>query len=77
MLKWMCGYIRLEKVGNEPIRQQKVYMVEVSEKVKEDRLWFGNVLKRPPHAAVHKCKKIYWSRGLREVKEDLNLLGKR
>lgn len=55
MLRCMCGHIRVKKKDIA----QKVYMTEISDKIKKSRLrWFGHVVRRPRHVAAHKYNNL-------------------
>ena len=58
MLRWMCGYTRLDRIRNECIRQ-KLGVVSIEEKLREDRLrWFGHISRRSRDAPVRKVEDI-------------------
>ena len=57
MIRWMCGYTRLDKIRNEVIRDL-VKVVPIEDKMRETRLrWFDHV-KRSVDASVRSCKRI-------------------
>jgi len=58
MIRWMCGFTRLDKIRNEVIRK-KVRVAPIEEKLRETRLrWFRNVKRRGVSAPVRRCEAI-------------------
>ena len=54
MLRWMCGYTRLDKKRNEYIRND-IGVAPIEAKMVENRLrWFGHVQRRPLEAPVRR-----------------------
>ena len=52
MLRWMCGYTRLDKIRNEIIRV-RLGVASISDKIKEGRLrWYEHVKRRQMTAPV-------------------------
>jgi len=52
MIRWMCGFTRLDRIRNEVIRE-KVGVASVEEKLNEIRLkWFGHVKSRAVNTPV-------------------------
>jgi len=46
MIRWMCGFTRLDRTRNEVIRE-KVGVAPIEEKLRDTRLrWFGHVKMR-------------------------------
>jgi len=42
MIRWMCGFTRLDKIRNDVIRE-KVEIAPIEEKLRETRfIWFGH-----------------------------------
>ena len=64
MLRWLCGYTRLDKIRNEVIRDL-VRVATIEDKMRESRLrWFDHV-KRSVDAPVWRCETINISVGYR------------
>jgi len=58
MIRWMCGYIRLDRIRKEMIRE-KVGFAPIEDKMRETRLkWFGHVKSRSENRPVRRCKTI-------------------
>ena len=58
MLRWLCGYTRLDKIRNEVIRDL-VKVVPIEDKMRESRLrWFGHVKRKSVDALVRRCETI-------------------
>ena len=65
MLRWLCGYTRLDKIRNEVIRDL-VKVAPIEDKFRESRLrWFGHVKRRSVEAPVRRCETINISVGYR------------
>ena len=66
MIRWMCGYTRLDRIRNEVIRK-RVGVAPLEDKLRETRLrWFGHVKRRSADAPVRRCEAIdlsYYKRG--------------
>ena len=57
MIRWMCGYTRLDRVTNVLMRE-RVGVAPLEEKMRETRLrWYGHV-KRSVDAPVRRCEAI-------------------
>jgi len=55
MIRWMCGYTKLDKIRNVEIIE-RVGIAPLEEKMRETRLrWFGHV-KRSVSAPVMRCE---------------------
>jgi len=58
MLRWMCGYSRIDRIRNRAIRDS-VEVAPIDDKLRESRLrWFGDVKKRSVDAPVRRCERI-------------------
>ena len=58
MIRWICGYTRLDKIRNEVIRDI-VKVAPIEDKMRESRLrWFGQVIRRSVDAPVRRCERI-------------------
>ncbi|PKA66968.1 ataxia telangiectasia mutated family protein [Apostasia shenzhenica] len=56
MLRWMCGYTRKNRMGNEYIRK-KVGVALIEDKLRESRLrWFGHLNHRSIEAPIRKIE---------------------
>jgi len=65
MLRWMCGYSRLDKIRNGVIRNS-VGVAPIDDKLRESRLrWFGHVKRRSMDAPVRRCERINIPEGRR------------
>jgi len=86
MVRWMCGFTRMDRVRNCEIRDlAKVAPIE--EKMRESRLrWFGHVKSRSMAAPVRRCELINLPGGKRGrgrpkkslnevIREDLKVVG--
>jgi len=63
MIRWMCGYTRLDKIRNEEIRDL-VKVVPIKDKMRETKLrWLGHVKRRSVDAPVRSCERINTSVG--------------
>ncbi|KAF3618393.1 Poly [ADP-ribose] polymerase 1 [Capsicum annuum] len=68
MLRWMCRFTRMDRVGNEII-QEKVGVASVENKMQEVRLrWFGHMMRRRTDFPVRRCEMLAmdgfrWDRG--------------
>jgi len=57
IIRWMCGYTRLDRIRNGVIRE-RVGVAPLEDKLRETRLrWFGHV-KRSVDAPVRRCEAI-------------------
>ena len=86
MVRWMCGFTRLDRMRNEVIRGL-AEVAPIEEKMRESRLrWFGHVKRRSVAAPVRRCEKINPPGGKRGrgrpkksleevVREDLRVVG--
>jgi len=55
MIRWMCGYTRLDRIRNVVIRKRAA----IKDKLRETRLrWFDHVKRRSGNELVRKCEKI-------------------
>ena len=82
----MCGYMRMDRISNEVIRDL-VKVVPIEDKLREIRLrWFGRVKRRSADALVRRCERINIPRGKRGkgwpkksldevIREDLKVVG--
>ena len=71
MIWWMCGYMRLNKIGNKVIRE-KVGVAPIEDKMREIKLrWFGHVKMRDVDVPVKRCEMINLS-GYRRGRERPN-----
>ena len=58
MVRWMCGFTRLDRKRNEEIRSL-AEVAPIEEKMRESRLrWFGHVKRRSVVAPVRRCELI-------------------
>jgi len=58
MIRWMCGYTRLDRMRNVVIRE-RVELTPLEDKLRETRLrWFGHVKRRSVDAPVRRCEVI-------------------
>ena len=58
MIRWMCGFTRLDRIRNEVIRE-RVGVAPIEEKLRETRLrWFGHIKKRGKNELVRRCEMI-------------------
>jgi len=56
MIRWMCGYTRLDKIRNVEIRE-RVGIAPLEDKMREIRLrWFGHVKRRSVSAPMRRCE---------------------
>ena len=57
MIRWICGYTRLDRIRNEVIRD-RAKVAPIEDKMRESRLrWFGHV-KRSMDIPVRRCETI-------------------
>ena len=85
MIRWICGYTRMEKISNGVIRDL-VKVAPIEDKMREIRLrWFDHA-KRSVDAPVRRCERISISEGKRGrgqtkksldnvIREDLKVVG--
>ena len=58
MIRWMCGFTRLDRIRNGVIRSL-AEVASIEEKMRESRLrWFGQVKRRSVAAPVRRCEMI-------------------
>ena len=58
MVRWMCGFTRLDGIRNDEIRGL-AEVAPIEDKMRESRLrWFGHVKKRSVAAPVRRCEMI-------------------
>ena len=58
MVKWMCGFTRLDEIRNNVIRSL-TEVAPIEKKMRESRLrWFGHVKRRSVAAPVRRCELI-------------------
>jgi len=58
MLRWMCGYTRLDRLKNETIRKS-IGLAPIEDKLSESKLrWLGHVKRRSVDAPVRRCESI-------------------
>jgi len=86
MIRWMCGYSRIDKIRNRVIRDL-VRVAPIEDKIREIRLrWFGYVKMRSEDTPVRRCEMINIPDGKRErgrpnksldevIREDLKVVG--
>ena len=61
MLRWMCGYTRLDRMKNDYIRTD-IGVAPIEAKMVENRLrWFGHVERRPLEAPVRRVDGMTFS----------------
>jgi len=59
MIRWMCGYTRLDRIRNAVIREW-VGVTPLEDKMRETRLrWFGHDKRRSRSAPVRRCEAIH------------------
>ena len=64
MIRWMCGYTRVDRISNGVIRDL-VKVAPIEDKLREVRLrWFGHV-KMNANAPVSRCERINVPNGKR------------
>ena len=65
MIRWMCGYTRMDKIRNEVIRDL-VKVAHFEDKMRETRLrWFGHVKRRSVEVLVSRCERTNFLEGKR------------
>jgi hypothetical protein len=70
MLCWICGRTRLDKVGNNDIRD-RLGVAPIGEKLIQQRLrWFGHVHRRPPRGIIR------WDNNVKRGRARTNLTWK-
>jgi len=86
MIRWICGYMRLDKTRNEVIRI-KVGVASIEDKLREDRLcWFDHIRRINTDVPVRRCERVdrldyKRSRGrpkkswIKVIRHDLRTLG--
>ena len=54
MLRWIYGHTRMDRIRNDDIRDRRLEVAPIEEKLVQHRLrWFVHVQKRPPETPVH------------------------
>ncbi|XGW31666.1 hypothetical protein V3C99_010097, partial [Haemonchus contortus] len=70
MLRWVCGWTRLDRVRNEDVRTA-MQTAPVQLKVREQRLrWFGHVLRRSQSHPIREAIE-FEAQGTRSPKEEM------
>ena len=65
MLRWMCGYSRIDRIRNVVIRDL-VEVAPIDDKLRKSRLrCFGHVKRRSVDVPVRRCERINISEGRR------------
>ena len=65
MVRWMCGYLRIDRIRNGVIRDL-VKVALIKDKMRETRLrWFGHVKRRSVDAPLRRCEMINIPKGKR------------
>ena len=58
IIRWMCGYTRLDRIRNVVIRE-RVEVAPLEDKLRKTGLrWFGHVKRRSVDAPVRRCEAI-------------------
>ena len=58
MIRWMCGYTRLDRIRNEVIRS-KIGVENIEDKIRDARFrWFGHIRRRSIDVPVKRCERI-------------------
>ena len=58
MIRWMCGYSRMDRISNGVIRDL-VKVAPIEDKIRETRFrWFGHVKRRSVDAPVRRSEMI-------------------
>ena len=58
MVRWMCGFTRMDGIRNDVIRSL-AEVAPIEEKIRESRLrWFAHVKRRNVAAPVRRCEMI-------------------
>ena len=75
MIRWMCGYTRIDRIRNGVIRNL-IKVAPIEDKMREIRLrWFDHVKRRSVDAPVRRCEMINISedkRGRERPKKSLD-----
>ena len=65
MIRWMCGYTRMDRIRNEVIRDL-VKVAPIEDKMSETRLrWFEHVKRMSVDTPVRRCERINIPEGKR------------
>jgi len=58
MIRWMCGYTKMDRISNKVITDL-VKVASIEDKMRETRLrWFDHVKRRSVDAPVRRCERI-------------------
>ena len=58
MIRWMCGYIRLDRIKNV-MNTERVGVIPLEDKLRKTRLrWFRHVKRRNMSAPVRRCEAL-------------------
>jgi len=86
MIRWMCGYTRIDRIRNG-VSRDLVKVAPIGDKMRESRLrWFGHMKRRSVNAQVRTYERINISEGCRGrgrpkksldgvIREDLKVVG--
>ena len=65
MIRWMCGYTRMDRISNGVIKNL-VKVAPIEDKLREIRLrWVGHVKRRVKDTPVRRCESINIPKGKR------------
>ena len=58
MIRWMCGYTRLDRIRNVVIRE-RVGVAPLEDKLRKTRLrWFGHIERTSVSAPIRRCEAL-------------------
>lgn len=58
MLRWMCGFMRADRIKNEIIRE-RVRVAPIEDKIQKVRLrWFDHVMRRGTDSSVRRYERL-------------------